>query len=608
MARPQIVPVQIYPKDYADHLTWRGMLVRFRAMQLTPNRRQFLRIVAAGAAYSGSGLAQSLATVFRSPYLQDVREDRATICWNSMEPGEGMVEYWDDSRSVRSATATTRRYPDGRFRFEAVLDNLTSASSYGYRVSVGGERVGVARFQTPGTPSFEFLAFGDSGTGSEVQAQLAKRMLQHTAAGFVLHTGDLVYPAGSYERYENLYFAYYQELMRNAPFFPCPGNHDYYETSCIPYRALHSVPGETVQSQDQGRYYSFDWGNAHFVSLDTNDSLFEAVHGSGDMLRWLEADLSASHKFWRIVMVHHSPYAEGAHSGEIEGKMIREHIGPILEKHAIPLVLNGHEHSYQRSIPIRGTTYITTGGGGAPLHAVTPSPLTEKGVSEHHYLSVAIDGANLQLKALRADGSLLDTWELAPQPVITSVVDAASFGPELAAGGLVSIFGHHLTADEGVVEGSVMLNGGPVAVLMASPSQINVQLPQVALGDATLSVRGPNGTASCRLNVQLVAPAIFEGALVRSTGTAVTDENPALPGELLTVYVTGLGSGAPSSKVGVEWNGTVIAPHSSVPVQGLAGVGAVTFSVPDAQFAEAQLHVIAGGKRSRPVRVPGRGA
>jgi len=499
-----------------------------------------------------------------------------------------------------------RRYPDALFQFEAVLEKLSPASSYGYRVSVGEERVGFARFQTPGTPAFEFLAFGDSGTGSDVQAQLAKRMLQHTNAGFVLHTGDLVYPAGSYERYENLYFAYYQALMRNAPFFPCPGNHDYYETSCIPYRALHSVPGETVRAQDQGRYYSFDWGNAHFVSLDTNDSLFEAVHGSGDMLRWLDADLSASHKFWRIVMVHHSPYAEGAHSGEIEGKMIREHISPILERHAVPLVLNGHEHSYQRSIPIRGITYITTGGGGAPLHAVTPSPLTEKAASEHHYLSVAVEGGNLQLKALRADGSLLDTWELVPQPMISSVVDAASFGPEVAAGGLVSIFGHHLAADESTpAPGSVMLNGEPLAVLMASPSQINVQLPQVVLGDATLLVRGPNGTASYKLTVQSVAPAIFEGALIRSTGTTVTNENPALPGELLTVYVTGLGSGTPSSKVGVEWNGTAIAPHSTVSVPDLAGVGAVTFRVPNTNFSEAQLRVIAGGKRSRPVRVPG---
>jgi uncharacterized protein (TIGR03437 family) len=463
---------------------------------------------------------------------------------------------------------------------------------------MGGDRLGIARFQTPGTPAFEFLAFGDSGTGSVAQAQLAKRMLEHPAS-FVLHTGDLVYPAGTYERYESLYFAYYEELMRYAPFFPCPGNHDYYEASCIPYRALHSVPGETVRSQDQGRYYSFDWGNAHIVSLDTNDSLFEAVNGTGEMLRWLDADLAASHKFWRIVMVHHSAYAEGAHSGELEGKLIREHVSPILEKHGVPLVLNGHEHSFQRSIPIRGTTYVTTGGGGATLFPVAPSPNLEKGAAEHHYLSFAIAGSSLQMRALRADGSALDTWDLAPAPSIRSVVDAASFAADVAAGGLVSIFGQHLVADEGVpAEGLVTLNGVAVRVLMASPSQINVQLPQIT-GEVTLRVNGPNGVASRKLTVAAIAPAIFEGAILRMDGTTVGDTNPALPGERLSLYATGTGTA-----VDVEWNGTVVAARC-VPIADFRGVSVVTFDVPMAQFAEAQVRLVAQGKRSNAIRVPG---
>jgi uncharacterized protein (TIGR03437 family) len=565
-------------------------------MPLSPSRREFLRILAAGAACAGSGLAQTAAAAFRSPYLKDLRRDRAVIGWLANAPGEGTVEFWDDSRAVRQVTASMRKVGT-LYRFEAALDGLTPASSYGYRASMGGERIGLARFQTPGTPAFEFLAFGDSGTGSAIQRQLAQKMLQHTSAGFVLHTGDLVYPAGTYERYENLYFAYYGELMRNAPFFPCPGNHDYYETGSIPYRALHAVPDTTVQSQDQGRYYSFDWGNAHFVSLDTNDSLFHAVAGSGDMLHWLDADLAASNKFWRIVVLHHSPYAEGVHSGEIEGKLIREYVSPILERHGVPLVLNGHEHSYQRSIPIRGTTYVTTGGGGAALHPVKPSPLVEKAAAEHHYLSLAIDGTRLSLRALRADGSVLDSWALAPPPAITSVVDAASFGVELAAGGLASIFGQHLAANGT----KVTWNGQVLSVLMASPNQINVQLSQNVTGEATLTVHGPNGIVSRKLRISAIAPALFEGALVRSNGTAVDDDAPAQPGETLSAYATGLGNG---TQVTVEWDGAEIAA-SALAAPELQGVQVVTFEVPQVEFAEAQLRVVSQGKRSNAVRVPG---
>lgn len=560
----------------------------------SPSRREFLRILAAGTACAGSGLAQTSAAAFRTPFVKDLRRNRATIGWLATSPGEGTVEFWDDSRTVREVAAAMRQVGT-RYRFTAELDGLTPASSYGYRASMDGERIGIARFQTPGSTSFEFLAFGDSGTGSAIQRQLAQRMLQHNNAGFVVHTGDLVYPAGTYERYENLYFSYYEELMRKAPFFPCPGNHDYYETDSIPYRALNAVPDQTVQSQDQGRYYSFDWGNAHFVSLDTNESLFDAVPGTGDMLRWLDADLASSHKFWRIVVLHHSPYAEGAHSGEIEGKMIREHVSPILERHAVPLVLNGHEHSYQRSIPIGGTTYVTTGGGGAPLHDVTPSPLVEKAVAEHHYLSLTVTDGKLKLRALRADGSELDRWDLAPQPALRSVVNAASFGEELAADGLASIFGHHLAMDRA----TVTWNGQPLAVLMASPTQINVQLPH-ATGEGTLKVQAPNGTASRTVSIAAIAPALFEGVLLRADGTAVTEAAPAKPGETLSVYATGLGKG---TSVGVEWNEEEV-PAQAITVAELQGVYVVTFRAPPADVPEAQLRVVAQGKRSNPIRVP----
>src|SRR6266536_2639248 len=104
-------------------------------------------------------------------------------------------------------------------------------------------------------------------------------MNQETPA-LVLHTGDIAYQSGTFEQFQAFYFDFYASIMKRAPFFPCPSNHDYDTNLAAPYLALHSVPTEGVPLADRGRYYSFDWGNVHFISLDSNASLASAVSGT----------------------------------------------------------------------------------------------------------------------------------------------------------------------------------------------------------------------------------------------------------------------------------------------------------------------------------------
>ncbi|MEO8098002.1 MAG: metallophosphoesterase [Acidobacteriota bacterium] len=617
-------------------------------MLFPPSRREFLRVIAAGLAYSSTAFSQS-AGLFRNPYVQNVRRTRASVRWATLQPGEGTVEFWDEAKIVRSVTAqmvpvsSQEGASSPHYRFEAVLSKLEPGAHYTYRVRINGSAMGAEsmRFQTPGAQPFSFLAFGDSGTGSAEQGQIAQRLLLHDAQ-FILHTGDLVYPTGTWERYESLYFAYYQDLMRNAPFFPCPGNHDYYETSCIPYRAVHSLPEETVAKPDQGRYYSFDWGNAHFVSLDTNDALSEAAAGNGPMLDWLDADLRSTSKFWRIVVMHHPAYSAGFHSTEPESKLVRQYITPILDKYSVPLVLNGHEHSYQRSAPIRagvpvaaseGTVYITTGGGGAPLHPIFASNLIEKAVAEHHYVSCSVSGSRLQLKAIQAEGTQLDVLSMAPPPVLTDgIVDAAAFGTELAAGGLASIFGYHLAPEEvaslqyplprTAAGCSVSVNGEALPLLLVAANQINVQLPLNVIGEATLLVQTPNGSVQRKIVIRPVAPSIFAEAIFGGNGEPVCAQTPARAGDTLSVYLTGLGATAGAQKWGepsvanplpglvqVEWNGRPVVPTSVAVASGLVGIYLVRFQVPDntasdVRSGDAALVILAAGKRSNRVGVP----
>lgn len=606
------------------------------------SRRQFLQILAAAAASSAVSTAQS-PTLARFPYLQDIRRQRATIRWTVRAPGVGVVEYWDEAGERYQVTGEVQAYMPAEtgmafpyYRHEAVLSKLTPGSEYRYRALVNGQPVTsqILRFRTPGIQPFRFLAFGDSGTGSKEQ-QLLSQMMMGEPAKLVIHTGDLVYPTGTYERYESLYFELYKDIMKDVPFFPCPGNHDYYELKCIPYLAMHSVPQESVAKEEAGRYYSFDWGNVHFVSLDSNDALEAAAAGSGKMLEWLDKDLSQTDKFWRIVFVHHAAYSAGKHADGYEAAQVRKWIVPILEKHRVPLVLNGHEHSYQRSYPIRGgkvvedgpsTTYITTGGGGADLHPIYSSDFVKLAVAEHHYLACDVTGAKLQLRATSINGSELDSTTIAPQPVLRTraVVNGADYSAKLASGGLISIFGLQFAPEDMTANrfplpksgggASVLLNGESLPLLMTSASQINAQLPFQVSGEAELTVRNPNGSATVKIQIDPVAPAIFDGAIFHANGLQVTEETPASAGSLVSVYLTGLGVASGTIEPGeaspalpvkapvlARLGNQTVSPQFAGLAEGAAGVNLVRFNVPGGIQRSVPVSILAGGVESNPI-------
>lgn len=236
-----------------------------------------------------------------------------------------------------------------------------------------------------------------------------------------MHTGDIAYPTGAFSEFLDKHFAVYAALLAKAPLYPCPGNHEYATPAATPYLALHSLPEDGVPVEDCGRYYSFDRGEVHFVSIDSNLPLIDAVERSGRMLEWLESDLRQARQTWKIVYFHHPPYATGNHEYDPVSAMARQRIVPILERTGVQLVLNGHEHSYQRSRPIlrgevvaagQGITYVTTGGGGGGLYAVPTSPLNEVTATAYHYLRLSADAQSLSVTAIGVESEIIDQLSL----------------------------------------------------------------------------------------------------------------------------------------------------------------------------------------------------
>jgi len=430
----------------------------------------------------------------------------------------------DGGSTAFSATATafapsTTQFSSTYYQYQADLTGLQAGTTYRYQIVQDGQVLAADpvqnSFHTPTTGDFSFLVMGDSGVDSPEQIALLQQMSAETNISKLIHVGDLAYMSGTFAQFESNYFALYAPLMSRLPFFTAPGNHEYLTDSAAPYLAVNVAPVCGVPSQDVGRYYSFDWGDAHFVSLDSNILGGEA---GARMLAWLDADLAATKKYWKIAFIHHPPYPTGAHLGDPLCALVEQTVNPIVERHGVQLVLAGHEHGYERSFPLVGgqkvdasvpsTTYLITGGGGASLENVGALPQCVLSVSTHNYLRVDVAGTALTFSAIGLGGAVLDRITLNPPPALAAggIVNARTLSSSIFAGSLVRISGQNFairsifsggTETLHQLEGvSVTVNGVGASILYVSPGELIIEMPFGVSGQATLSISTPNGSAT----------------------------------------------------------------------------------------------------------------
>ncbi len=345
-------------------------------------------------------LARSAAAqtgLTRGPYLQSTTQDSTIVVWQTGTAGDGVVEY--------GAAGFTSAITDTTLASTHVvtLTGLSAGATYQYRVKTGGTLLYTSTFATaPNAGSaFDFVIIGDSGTGSQAQSDIAARM-NVLQPDFILHTGDVIYPDGQAGDYNRFFFTPYRDLIDQAPVFPSLGNHDYHTANGQPYLDVFYLPANNPAGTE--RYYSFDWGSAHFVALDSTPPRYS----DSAMLQWLESDLAASTATWKLVFFHHALYTTGLHADDSSLPNMKATLEPIFDRYDVDLVFNGHDHAYERSRPITGTIYIVSGGGGAGLYDVTVSGDIVAARKAHHTVQVQIDGCILSLRAIDASGAAFD--------------------------------------------------------------------------------------------------------------------------------------------------------------------------------------------------------
>ncbi|BDI32131.1 hypothetical protein CCAX7_41820 [Capsulimonas corticalis] len=392
-----------------------------------------------------------------------------------------------------------------RRNYNAALTGLKLGRKYYYQVQGKGKVIaeGYATTRQPRGRKIRFVAFGDNSNGDVSDHRIAYQAYV-AKPDFVMNTGDNVYQSGLDREYAKFFFPIYDAttagpelgapLLRSVPFYTVLANHDVTGRDAIGreagdftkhsdalayYTAMHLPMNGPAQPADStptvcadpavlaqfqacagDRFprmanYSFDNGDAHFLCLDANAYVDPT---SPALQAWIEQDLADTDAHWKFVVYHQPAFNVGQ---EHYKEQHMRALSPIFEKHGVDIVLNGHEHTYQRTMPIqfeptdltnashtatrdrivpgkltidrefdgkektlpRGIIHVTTGAGGNALYEpeFTDSPdrwvftdgpenhFVSKFYSREHSLSVIeIDGRALTLRQINEFGKEID--------------------------------------------------------------------------------------------------------------------------------------------------------------------------------------------------------
>jgi len=370
---------------------------------------------------------RSTATLLRWPYLQQVTADSARILWATDVQGAPALAYriGGDTQWASVVSHAVNTPNASYYQHEAAITDLSPSTWYDYKIYDNGVNLtpfGQGWMQTATTSDeFTLAAWGDSGVCTPEQFQIRDRLRERwDTTQLWLHTGDIAYMEGTFDQFDTCHFGVYQELLSWRPFFPVMGNHEYYTDDGAPYLDIFDLPvtpGWDWYLDEVERYYSFDWGNAHFVMLDSHTPLWRISDAvTDDMADWLAHDLANDDHAWKIAVIHRPLYSSSQVHRETD---VREKLAPIFEAYGVNLVLSGHNHNYERTYPIRagaistlrdgGVVYIVTGGGGGQLYDFDEEQwFTATRAVKHHFVTLRVTDCMLFLTAIDKDGLVVD--------------------------------------------------------------------------------------------------------------------------------------------------------------------------------------------------------
>lgn len=188
----------------------------------------------------------------------------------------------------------------------------------------------------------------------------------------VFTLGDNVYESGTTREFADCFAQSWgdpnKRIMKKV--HPAPGNHEYYSPFADPYYKYFGPAAGTVGKG----YYSYDVGTWHVVVVNS-EIIVNAVFAESvrqEQMDWVEKDLKAHKKPCTIAYWHHPRFSSGWHGSD--GKLLP--MWQLLYDNDVDLILSGHDHNYERLLPmtpaglvdtLKGMTQIVVGTGGTEL-------------------------------------------------------------------------------------------------------------------------------------------------------------------------------------------------------------------------------------------------
>ncbi|WP_424637270.1 discoidin domain-containing protein [Embleya sp. AB8] len=332
-----------------------------------------------------------------------------SLSWTASTDNVGVTGYDVLRDGVRVGTSTGTTYTD---------TGLTTGVAYSYTVrardaagNVSAPSAAVIGRPQAGSSSFTVVAAGDISdpgctSAQQCGAEQTARRIEAIDPDEVLTLGDNQYDTGSLADYRNYYDTTWGRFKAKTR--PSPGNHEFDDsTPEAGYKAYfgdRATPAGTT-------WYSWDRGGWHFIALDSEQPMTD----DSDQLQWLRSDLANNAQGCVAAYWHRPLYSSGPQADKVS-----QTAWQVLYDAHTDLVLNGHDHLYERYAPQNpkakadpaGIRELIVGTGGAdPYDFESPQPNSEKRVTgSPAVLKLTLTPGTYSGQLIRYDGSQLDSF------------------------------------------------------------------------------------------------------------------------------------------------------------------------------------------------------
>jgi 3',5'-cyclic AMP phosphodiesterase CpdA len=270
----------------------------------------------------------------------------------------------------------------------------------------------------------QLLYLGDAQTGLERWGGLLEEaMRRHPAIDFLVMAGDLVDRGNERTNWDH-FFLRAAPVFERVPVMTCAGNHEYLDVGPRLYRAFFELPRNGPRGIESELVYSFEAGDACFAVLDS--TLAACDPGAARrQAEWLDATLGRTRARWKLVIFHHPVYP--SHPWR-DSPALRAQWVPVFDKHYVDLVLQGHDHAYLRTYPLRGhhrvgepsqgTTYVIAVSGDKYVDQAHRDYIAVGRTGTSTYQTIDIDPrcSRLTYRAWTEEGRIIDELKMEKPP------------------------------------------------------------------------------------------------------------------------------------------------------------------------------------------------